>query len=452
MNEPLFNRMPPQDLEAERAVLGGCLLSNRAIDDAQMVVQPNQFYSVAHQCICRAIYHLHNGGKSIDPVLVQNELKKRGEIEDVGGVAMLVRLMESVPQTAYTKHYAEIVYSQWLRRTVIDSWTEVAEAAYSETTDIEEAIEKHDTATQKLLESSVAENATLSLEEVFMAALTSDDEEKKPALMTELSRLDELSGGLVGGNLVVLAARASVGKTACAISLLDKIAKRGHKAFFVSLEMSKLEIAERLLSIESQVPSHVIRKNIPDEEQSQWLINAMNSLASLPIIISDSDDMTVNKIAAMTRLLKRSREIEMVVIDYLQLIEPSDHRVSREQQVSTITRNLKRLARSVGLPVLVLAQLNREVDKRPDKRPRLSDLRESGSIEQDADQVWFVYREDYHRMGEVGYEETGEAELIIAKNRNGPLGKVNMRFNKQTMHFVEEDPSISQAKQQSMSF
>lgn len=437
------DRLPPQDLEAERCVIGGCLLHQPAIDEAQSILASGHFYATHHQLVFGAILALHNQNRPVDSVMVAKELERRKQLEVVGGAKVLMACMEAVPHSVHTGHYARIVREKWIRRQVIENWNEAVEAAHDQSLDIEGVLTAHDNATQNLLETGVSTSDLFSMEEILLAAM-SQDPDRRMGLMTGMLGVDQMTSGMKGGNLIAIAARASMGKTAFALSVVRSLIERKHPTLFVSLEMGMLEVAERLVSMQSRVPAFAIRKNLLEKEHHEWLVEAGNAMREWPLVIDHRGEQTVSMIGATARLMKRRRGIECVVIDYLQLIEPDkdDRKSVREQQVAGITRRLKTLARSLDIPILVLAQLNRDVEKRDNKRPRLSDIRESGAIEQDCDQVWLLYRPDYYEADESKHD--GAAELIVAKNRNGPVGSVNLQWEKQTMHFREADDATIQ--------
>lgn len=437
------DKLPPQDLEAERSVIGACLLESGAIDRAQMIVGPSMFYSDAHGRIFAAAVDLHNKNHAVDAVTVAKELTKRKQLEDCGGPQVLARCLEAVPHTAHVEHYARSVRETWVKRTAIDACNRVLRDAHDPAIDTDELLEHLDHDTQKLLETGIATDEVMSLSDIMVMALSQQPEEgeSRAGLMTGFPELDEMTGGLRGGNLITIAARSGMGKSACALSIALYMVQQGHPVLCVSLEMSKLELAERLLSMQSNVPAFVIRKNVLEQHQRDWIIDAGNALASLPLTIDDRGEQTISRIGASVRLFKRRAGIQCVVIDYLQLVEPDDRKLVREQQVSTVMRRLKLLAKSVDLPIIVLAQLNREVEKRDDKKPRLSDLRESGAIEQDSDGVWFIHRDDYYEARSVEEEKPIDiAELIVAKNRNGPRGSVKVEWREHTMRFGALSP------------
>lgn len=435
-NDSGASRLPPQDLEAERAVLGAMLLSGPAIDEVQAVVAPDHFYGDPNRRICEAIFSMRDRNKDVDSITLLRELEKRKDVDEVGGKAYIVQLISDVPHTAYAGHYAGYVRKAWVKRTIIDACTETLRLAYAKDSNAEDILVHHDNATQKLLETGVNASEVCTLSKALVDALVTKDEDRAhPTVNTGYAELDEMSGGLRGGNMIVVAARASMGKTAFANNLALRLIRNGHPTLFFSLEQGSLEIGERMLSIDSGVSAHSLRRGEVDDVERQLLNDTQNRINDFPLYIDDRGDRNVSQIGATVRLFRRRHKIEVVMVDYLQMIRADDDNVNREQQVARTSRALKSLARTLDIPVLVLAQLNREVEKRPDKRPKLSDLRESGSVEQDADQVWAIHRHDYYDPE----DHPGEAEICVLKNRNGPTGRVRLAWQKESMRFTEPE-------------
>lgn len=427
-------RLPPQDLESERCLLGSMLLAGPAIDEAQTIVQHEHFYADANRRICEAIYAMRDKNRDIDPVTLGKELERRKELTEVGGVAYLVQLIESVPHAAHAATYARAVRETWIRRRIIDTCVESLKFAYDLSADTEDVLVQHDNATQCLLETGVRAAEVQTLGQALMAAVERDEEEQaRVNINTGYADLDEITGGLRGGNLIIVAARASMGKTAFCNNLALRLVQAGRPTLFFSLEQSAAEIGERMVSIEGGVSAHKLRKGELNEIEHAKCAESQNRMHGLPLFIDDTGERTVSQLSSVVRLFRRRHQISVVIVDYLQLIRPDDEGVNREQQVARSSRALKHLARNLNVPVIVLAQLNREVEKRENKRPKLSDLRESGSVEQDADQVWAIHRPDYYDPE----DSPGEAEIHVLKNRNGPTGKARLYWQKEFMRFVE---------------
>ena len=429
--------LPPQDLEAERAVLGGFMLSRPSIDEIQPILSPDQFYAHPHRLLCEAIYSLNDKNKEIDTIAICKELERREWLAEIGGLEYVVQCMESVPHAGHSAYYAGLVKDAWKRRVVIDSCTDTMHAAYGKTVDTDELVAKHDTATQRLLETAVSCSDIKPIGTILVEALVNDAERlDRHAIPTGFEQLDDICGGLVPSNLVVLAGRASMGKTAFLLSVLNNVSTAMHPVLVFSLEMSSLELGERMLAMNSGVPMYRLRTGNMDDIDHQRIGESQENLHVLPLYVDDRMDGTVAQIGAVARRMKRSHQIEVIAVDYLQLVSPESAQ-TREQEVAGITRRLKVLAKNIQLPIILLAQLSRAVEQRENKRPRLSDLRESGAIEQDADQVWFVHRPEYFDPN----DHPGEAEIIVAKNRNGPISSPNrqvwLQFQAESMRFVQ---------------
>jgi replicative DNA helicase len=449
----IFDKLPPQNLEAERAVLGSILLSQEAIDEVSDALQPRHFYADAHQRIATAVYHLAEttyGG--IDAVTVAEELERRGELADVGGAAYLAQLMEAVPLTAHARYYADIVRDKFVLRSLREACTAILRDVTGEGDETLEVLSRAEQRIFGILEQQ-GEADKLEIREILLDAFDGIDariaqDGGLSGLPTGFYDLDAITTGLHPSEFIVVAARPSMGKTAfvCNVALSVAVeARRKHLerndhdgslmprdgVLLFSLEQSKLELAERLLCIHGKVNGHKLRKGELDEDERTKLLATSTRLSELPIFIDDTPGRSMGQVAAISRRLKRRYGLGLVIIDYLQLIEPEDRKAPREQQVAAIARRLKFLAKELNVPVIALAQLNRGVDLRADKQPKLADLRESGAIEQDADLVMFLHRPDAYDPA----DRPNEAELIVAKHRNGPTGLVPLRWTKEYMRF-----------------
>ncbi|QDU37108.1 Replicative DNA helicase [Maioricimonas rarisocia] len=437
----VFDKVPPQDLEAERSVLGSVLLANDVLDDVISVIQSRHFYSDPHQKIFQAIHDMYEEGiRGIDAVTLGHELQKRGELEGVGGPAYLVQILETVPHAAHAEYYAKIVREKWLQRSLIDACTESLRDAYHGTDAIEEIL----TRSEKRIFSIAEQQEGIDrmgmrdiLEDTFERIFERMDQEGAiSGIPTGFNGLDDMTSGFQPSELLVLAARPSMGKTALVCNFALAVAKAKHGVLLFSLEQSRMELAERLLCIQAKVNGHKLRQGDLDEMDQHSLMEAANELRECPLFIDDTAGRTMSQIAAVGRRLKRSSGLNLIIIDYLQLIESDDKNMPREQQIATITRRLKFLAKELSAPVIALAQLNRGVEQREDKRPRLSDLRESGAIEQDADIVMFLHRPEAYDPE----DRPGEADLIIAKNRSGPIGNVPLVWLREQLKFGDRSP------------
>jgi replicative DNA helicase len=429
--------VPPSDLEAEKSILGSMLADDTCIDDVALAVQGQHFYSFANQLVFAAIVAMHGAGKGVDAVTLGHKLQSMGQLEEIGGPVYLVELMRTVPHAAHWKHYCQIVRDLAYRREVIQQATGLIQAAHNNTADQDAVLQAVEAQVTQLVESRTRGSGAVDLMTCLLEAMDRIGAGGTLGVQTGFTDLDDITTGLHPGQLVVVAARPSVGKTAFALNLAHAMSKHT-PVLFVSLEMSRLELAERVVSLDSGVPLQEMRQGDLSAEQHEQLQIAANALHNeTKLYIDDSSDLTPMRLSGVARLMRRKNKIGLLVVDYLQLIEPTDRRMQREQQVADMSRSLKCLAKSLQIPVIVLAQLNRDIEKRTDKRPLLSDLRESGAIEQDADQVWMLHREEVF-MDETDPEienVRGKAEVFVRKNRSGRTGQCTLTFLKESMRF-----------------
>lgn len=434
-------RLPPQNLDAERGVLGSVLLMPEAIDEVAEVIRPEYFYSEAHQKIFQAIHHLfENNVKGIDGVTLANELQRRNELEEVGGAMYLTEILEAVPHAAHVKYYSSIVREKWMQRTLIYACTEILSDSYELTTEIDDLLQNAERKIFSIVEQQEG-GGNLFIGDILMDAFTRIEERMSKegdvsGTTTGFSDLDAHTTGLQPTELIILAARPSMGKTALVCNVAEGVARSGKGVLLFSLEQSNLELAERFLCITAKVNGHDLRAGNLDSEQRDKLMEASDELSRMPLYIDDKPGRTMGQIAALSRRLHRKSPLGVIIIDYLQLVEPDDKGTPREQQIAGISRRLKFLAKELRVPVIALAQLNRGVELREDKRPRLADLRESGAIEQDADMVMFLHRPDAYDPE----DRPGEAEVVIAKHRSGPTGIVRLTWRKEFMRFEDYSP------------
>ena len=434
-------RLPPQNLDAERGVLGSIMLLNEAIDDVGEIIKQDYFYSDAHQKIYNSIRHLHeNNVRGIDAVTLANELMRRNEFEEIGGAAYLAEILEAVPHAAHVKYYSNIVREKWMQRTLIYACTEILAESYDLTTDIEDLLQKAERDIFSIVEQQEG-GGNIAISDILMDAFHRIDERMNKegdvsGTTMGFTDLDEHTTGLQPTELIILAARPSMGKTAFVCNVAEAVARDGKGVLFFSLEQSNLELAERLLCIAAKVNGHDLRSGNLTATQRDQLMMASDDLARLSLFIDDKPGRTMAQVAALARRLHRKSPLGVIIIDYLQLIEPEDKSAPREQQIAGISRRLKFLAKELRVPVIALAQLNRGVELREDKRPRLADLRESGSIEQDADMVMFLHRPDAYDPE----DRPGEAEIVIAKHRSGPTGIIRLTWRKEFMRFEDYSP------------
>ena len=441
------DRAPPQNLEAERGLLGSILLDNHFVDEVADVLIADHFYLDSHQRIYKAILRLHESGvHAFDPITVGDSLKQQNELQEVGGYDYLNELLESVSHAAHAKYYAHIIRDKAIQRRLIFACTDILRNAYDATSETEDLLNQAEQQIFSILEQQESGNK-FELSEILLETFKriADRRERGGSisgLSTGFRDLDKQTNGLQSSELVILAARPSMGKTAFVLNLAEAVADRSQAGVIIfSLEQSKHELAERFLCIRGKLDMHKLRKGELTEDEYDKLMRTASELDALPVFIDDQPGRSMSQINAICRRLKRKDDIRLVVIDYLQLIEPEDKRAPREQQIAQITRRLKFLAKELSIPVMALAQLNRGVELRDDKRPRLADLRESGAIEQDADIVMFLHRPEMYNVE----DHPGEAEIIVAKHRNGPTGIVKLNFEKQFLRFqdyVSDGPSM----------
>lgn len=431
-----IERVPPNDARAEAAVLGAMLRQKACIADVAAVVTPEDFYQSRHMLVFKTILALWSRGAPADTVSVADELGE-ASINDAGGYPYLHELWESAPTAANAEYHATIVREKSVQRQLIHAGTEMARDAYSGSASAEELLEQ---AERKVFSISAA---TYKSQTVTLGQALSEVQDLIDArvtgsaalgLKTGFIDLDDVIGGLRNGEVTILAARPSHGKTALAAHIALNVAKEGHHVMFVSLEQSSEELGERLLSLESRVDAFKLKRGFAlDEHESTRIITASAQLHSLPLSIDDSPGMTFLRIASLARRAKTRGKLDLLCVDYLQLIDPdqASRRAPRQEQVSEISRRIKLLARDLKVPILMLAQVNRAVEDQADQRPKLSSLRESGSIEQDADLVMFIHRPEMYSPG----TDEGVAEVLIRKHRNGPTGELKLTFLKQYTRF-----------------
>lgn len=433
-------RVPPQNLEAEASVLGSILLDSGVLDRLEGQLLPQHFYRESHRQIFQAMLALSGRREPIDLVTLAEELRSQALLDAVGGTPYLIGLGEQVPTAAYGEHYAKIVLEKYALRELIRVAGEIMQSAYDQSEEVEAVVERAErrifevgTARRQQRFSPIRELVTESFEYI-----TDVFERKGPAVGVRMGfrDLDELTSGLQPGGLVVLAARPSVGKTALALSIAMNVALRSSKAVAVfALEMSGMQLALRMLCSEARVDMSRVRVGNLAERDLTRLADTADKLSHAQLFIDDSPDLTVGEMRSRARRLMAEHDLGLICVDYLQLMSAgsgSRSEQNRQQEISAISRGLKGLARELDVPVLALSQLSRAVEARPSHRPLLSDLRESGALEQDADVVMFIYRDDYYDRNS---ERAGIAEIIVAKQRNGPTGVVELQFHAQHVRF-----------------
>ena len=440
-------RVPPQNIEAEQAVLGAMLIDKEAIAKASEILTSSDFYREAHRVIFNAMLELYNKNEAVDMVTVTEILKRDNKLEDIGSLAYITSLANVVLTAANVKYHADIVAEKSVLRQLVRVSTEIAAMGYEANEDVGTLL---DTAESRILEISNRKKKAdfTPINDVLMESVQNiekliNNKGGLTGLPSGFADLDKLTSGLHPSDFIILAARPSMGKTALALNIVQNVALRAHKKIggeprsvaFFSLEMSKEQLVNRMLCAEAGIDSQRLRVGEMGDKDWDALWGACDLMSKAKIYIDDTAGITVMDMRSRARRLKAEHGLDLIVVDYLQLMQGSGNRNNsgdRQQEVSEISRSLKALARELDVPVLALSQLSRSVEARQVKRPMLSDLRESGSLEQDADIVAFLYREDYYNPE----TENKHTELIIAKHRNGPVDTVNLFFHKQFTKFV----------------
>jgi replicative DNA helicase len=427
------HRIPPQNIDAEKAVLGAVLHDNTALGAVLEVVEAADFSSDAHQRIFSAIIELSDRNQPPDLITLGNLLRDQKRLEQVGGMAYLSDLVDNVASSANVGFYARIVKEKAIERTVITAASRMIDAAYDPGRNTEEAINE---AQQVILSLSMArgKRRIQTAREIAKQTFTAIEERSKrgdvlTGLSTGLQKLDELTLGLQAGELFIIAARPGMGKTALAIGIARHVAQEGIPVFFHSAEMPAQTLMIRMLSGETGIDSHQLRRGAIFGPSWESLTQAAESIGSIPLFIDDGADVTPAELRATARRFRAENGIGLLIVDYMQLMKANGRYETREREVSEISRTLKGIARELNIPVIGLSQLNRKVEDRTNRRPQMADLRESGAIEQDADVIAFIYRDEVYNQSEDNPEK-GVAEINIAKHRNGPPGKVMVRFSK----------------------
>jgi replicative DNA helicase len=437
-----FNHIPPHNLNAELAVLSALLKDNGAITQVMTSVSKNDFYFEAHQILFALILELFEKSRSVDLLIIHEEVEKRGLLEKIGGMECLLRLDDIVPSAAHIEEYCSIVKNKSMLRSLILTTDEIQKLCFESTSeDVSELLDQ----SEKLIfdVTQRRENSeTVKLGEVLKSTFKyleslGDQKGRLTGLSTGFHELDDMTCGLQNSDLLILAARPSMGKTSFALNIIEYIGCeiRTPVAFF-SLEMSRAQVAQNMLCARARINAHRLRRGELATEEWQQLSLGVGMLSEAPIFIDDTPGLSIMQLRGKARRLKAQYNIGLIVIDYLQLMEGSGSSAgkdNRQAEISYISRSLKGIARELSVPVISLSQLNRSVDQREGHKPRLSDLRESGAIEQDADVILFMFRPEYYNTKDESLR--GKAELTVAKQRNGPTGEINLVFLKEYMRF-----------------
>ncbi|MCP4257191.1 MAG: replicative DNA helicase [Planctomycetes bacterium] len=433
-------RNMPESLAAEAAVLGSMLIDPECIGDVVEHLSADAFYRIEHRYIYDALISLYekNKGVGIDAVLLREELIKRNQLEEVG-VEYIVKILDSVPSSANVGYYTGIVKDKMLLRELIGTAGEILDSAYNQTGETAEVLDEAEQRMFSITDKHISGSASALKDLVARSFELIENRQgiHVTGLPTGFYELDEQTCGLQNGEMIIVAGRPSMGKTSLALNIAEHIGlmEKIPVAIF-SLEMGKQQLAERFLCSISEIDSQKVRRGLLSDADYKKLADACAELSETPIYIDDTSTLTPLEVRAKARRLKSRHDIRCIVVDYLQLMHLGSGRTeSRQQEITTISRYLKALARELSIPVIVLSQLNRSPEGREGHRPRMSDLRESGSIEQDADVIMLLHREDYYKRNEENYEPNNTAELIIAKQRNGPTGTVKLTFREKITRF-----------------
>ncbi|MBO8441833.1 MAG: replicative DNA helicase [Firmicutes bacterium] len=445
--DDLQEQLPPQNIEAEQAVLGAIFLNNDSLLTAIEYLHVDDFYRHAHQLIFKAMLDLNDQGSIVDAVTVNDLLSKENKLDDIGGSSYIVELAESVPTASNIVHYAKIVQNNSILRKLIQTASNITEKAFNSEKDVDELLADAETEIMNISEhretgnfKEIKDVLNDAMSDINMLSQKGDD---ITGLATGFHELDKLTTGLHDDELTIIAARPGVGKTAFALNIAKNVAVKSKKTVAIfSLEMGAESLVNRMLCSEGSIDANHLRTGQLTDEEWQNLVVAMGTLSKTDIFIDDTPGNRMIDISAKCRRLSKDHNLGLIIIDYLQLIE-GESKENRQQEVSYISRQLKKLAKELNTPIIALSQLSRGLEQRQDKRPMLSDIRESGSIEQDADIVAFLYREDYYKKQNINNEESssdhdgsnlddniGEVEVIVEKNRSGARGTVKLLFVK----------------------
>lgn len=443
----MSTRIPPQNLEAEQSILGGLMLDREALDQVGDMLMAEDFYKPAHQKIYNAIKELHSKSQPIDIITVTNVLQSEGTMDMVGGPEYLISLLDKTISSANISSHARIVRDKATLRRLIQVNSQLIEKAYDQDfVDVESFVDQAESEIFKIGENKTQTGLVGSMEIVKASIQKIEELYKNKAEITGIGtgfkKLDEMTAGLHPGEMTIIAARPSMGKTAFSLNIAQHVALRLKKTVaYFSLEMGKESMMMRMLSAESKVSMSEIRNGRIQDSAWPKLINAASALSEASIFIDDTPGVSPFEIRSRARRLKAEHGLDVIMIDYLQLMSMKQKYHSREQEVAEISKSLKAIAKELQIPIIALAQLNRGVEGRTEKKPMLSDLRESGSIEQDADVIMMLYRDDYY--DKENPEKQGHAEVIVGKQRNGATGPVKLRFDAQYNRFRDAEPEMA---------
>ncbi|MDK2820601.1 MAG: replicative helicase [Clostridia bacterium] len=433
-----FGKVPPHSVEAEQSVLGAIMLDSEALVSVLEILKVEDFYKEAHRLIYKAILHLNELNEAVDLLTVTEELRRKGELEVVGGAAYLTSLTSSVPSAANASYYARVVTEKATLRSLMQAAAKITELAYNEEGSVKQILDEAERLVFEIAERR-RQSGFIKVKDVLLK--TFEQLERLSAHKGEVTGvptfkdLDRLLSGLQPSDLIICAARPGMGKTSFCLNIAQRVAvKNNIPVAIFSLEMSKEQLVQRMLAAEAMVDQHRLRTGYLDEDDWVRLVNAAGVLGEAPIYIDDTPAVSALEIRAKARRLQAENGLGIVIVDYLQLMQAHRRVDSRQQEIALISRSMKALARELNVPVVVLSQLNRGVEQRQDKKPVMADLLESGAIEADADVILFLYRPQYY---DPDTEKKGIAEVIVAKHRNGPVGTVEMAFLPEYTKFVE---------------
>ena len=426
-------RIPPQFLEGERAILGGLLIDNEALPKVLAILTPDDFYREAHRNIFRAIFDLFNKNEPVDLITLTSGLKEKGVFENVGGAVFLMELIDAVPSAANILHYTKVVKEKAILRQLISAATEISTRCYEDQQDVGEFLDEAEQILFKVGESRIG-TAFSHISELMKSSFETierlyERKENITGVASGFKDLDAMTAGFQNSDLIIVAGRPSMGKTSFALNVgMNAATEYGRPTAIFSLEMSKEQIALRILCAKAKVNLKSLRTGYLTPEDWGRLTLAVGNISDSPLYVDDTPAISTLEIRAKARRLKKETDLGLIIVDYLQLMKGPGRGDSREKEISEISRSLKALAKELNIPVIALSQLNRKVEERPNKRPQLADLRESGAIEQDADVIIFIYRDEVYNKSEDNPKK-GEAEIIIGKQRNGPIGMITAFFD-----------------------
>jgi len=447
MDEALIKRVPPHSIEAEQSVVGAMLMDRDAITVAAEIICGDDFYHKAYGVIFDSVVELFNEGKPVDLITLQNRLREKAVPEEISSLEFVRDLVTAVPTSANVKYYAEIVSEKATLRRLIKMNEAIADECYQGQEPLEAILERTEKQVFELVQNRGGNGEYVPIKQVVLNALEKIEKASKSkgtvtGIPTGFIDLDYKTSGLQPSDLILVAARPSMGKTAFVLNIAQHVAfKQNRTVAIFSLEMSKEQLVNRLFSLESYVDAQLLRTGNLKDSDWEKLIEGAGTIGRSNLIIDDTPGISISEMRSKCRKYKMEHNLELIIIDYLQLMSGSvgGRNESRQQEISDISRSLKALARELSVPVIALSQLSRAVEQRPDHRPMLSDLRESGAIEQDADVVMFIYRDDYYNKDT---EHVNEAEIIIAKQRNGPIGTVTLTWLPQYTKFANSERKV----------